>query len=102
MRSPPKRSADWEMLLNFNVILIGAGEVNFGSVEGPWNHSLRLERKLKDRLQIIALVDPDIDRAKSALESKSKGDQAASYVNARIVSTISEASNLFRGDKQPK
>ncbi|KIJ22963.1 hypothetical protein M422DRAFT_196495 [Sphaerobolus stellatus SS14] len=68
------------MLPNFNVILIGAGEVNFGSVEGPWNHV----RKLKDRLQIIALVDPDVDRAKFALESKSKGDQAASYVNALI------------------
>ncbi|KIJ48160.1 hypothetical protein M422DRAFT_162986 [Sphaerobolus stellatus SS14] len=89
------------MLPNFNVILIGAGEVNFGSVEGPWNHSLLLERKLKDRLQIIVLVDPDVDRAKSALESKSKGDKAASYVNALIASTTSEISNLFRGDKQP-
>lgn len=22
----------------FNVILVGAGEINFGSVEGAWNH----------------------------------------------------------------
>jgi hypothetical protein len=32
---------------NFNVVIIGAGGINFGSVEGgPWNHSFRLEHKV--------------------------------------------------------
>jgi hypothetical protein len=32
---------------NFNVVIIGAGGINFGSLEGgPWNHSFRLEHKV--------------------------------------------------------
>jgi hypothetical protein len=31
----------------FNVVIIGAGGINFGSIEGgPWNHSFRLEHKV--------------------------------------------------------
>jgi hypothetical protein len=31
----------------FNVVMIGAGGINFGSIEGgPWNHSFRLEHKV--------------------------------------------------------
>jgi hypothetical protein len=33
---------------NFNVVIIGAGGINFGSIEGgPWNHSFRLEHKVR-------------------------------------------------------
>jgi len=28
----------------FNVVLVGAGNIMFGSDEGPWNHSFRLEQ----------------------------------------------------------
>jgi hypothetical protein len=26
------------MLDTFNVLLLGAGPINFGTTEGPWNH----------------------------------------------------------------
>ena len=31
---------------DFRVVILGAGNINFGSDEGPWNHSFRLEHKL--------------------------------------------------------
>jgi len=40
---------------NFNVVIIGAGGINFGSVEGgPWNHSFRLEHKVSHSKGILA------------------------------------------------
>ena len=43
---------------NFNVVMIGAGGINFGSVEGgPWNHSFRLEHKVLRRTHIRGLKD---------------------------------------------
>ena len=29
---------------DFRVAIVGAGNINFGSDEGPWNHSFRLEQ----------------------------------------------------------
>ena len=28
----------------FKVVIVGAGGINFGTDEGPWNHSFRLEK----------------------------------------------------------
>ena len=30
--------------MQFRVAFVGAGQINFGTDEGPWNHSARLER----------------------------------------------------------
>ncbi|RSH92683.1 hypothetical protein EHS25_008128 [Saitozyma podzolica] len=54
----------------FNVLIIGAGNVNFGSAEGPWCHTTRLERKLGARLNVVGLVDPDVKRAAARLAEK--------------------------------
>lgn len=41
-KQPPPQPGE-----NFNVVIIGAGGINFGSLEGgPWNHSFRLEHKV--------------------------------------------------------
>lgn len=37
-QTPPAPGSD------FNVVIVGAGNINFGSDEGPWNHSFRLEQ----------------------------------------------------------
>lgn len=37
-QTPPAPGKD------FNVVIVGAGNINFGSDEGPWNHSFRLEQ----------------------------------------------------------
>ena len=45
----------------FNIVIIGAGGVNFGSAEGgPWNHSVRLERKVP--LSVRTAVDNSLVR----------------------------------------
>ncbi|OCH91615.1 hypothetical protein OBBRIDRAFT_818698 [Obba rivulosa] len=88
--------------MSFNVLLVGAGEINFGSVEGPWNHTLRLERKLSSRLRVIALVDPDTARAKSALEGKLASGAAPSYTRCRIFPTITEAAAGLSADERPR
>lgn len=50
--------------------MIGAGEINFGSPEGPWNHSARLETILETRLCVLSVVDPDVKRSKYQIEVK--------------------------------
>jgi len=44
---------------------VGAGQVNFGGGEGPWDHASRLE-KLFPRypLEIVGIADPDLERCK--------------------------------------
>lgn len=43
---------------NFNVVIIGAGGINFGSVEGgPWNHSFRLEHKVRTIFPFYLVLD---------------------------------------------
>ena len=41
---------------------VGAGGVSFGTKEGPWNHSVRLER-MPD-VKFTAIIDPDLALAK--------------------------------------
>lgn len=52
------------------VVFVGAGQINFGSPEGPWNHSFRLEHKLGPRLKVIALIDPVTENAENVLKKK--------------------------------
>ncbi|KAI0669146.1 putative oxidoreductase C terminal-domain-containing protein [Trametes maxima] len=74
-----------------NVLLIGAGEINFGSVEGPWNHTLRLEKILGSRLRVVALVDIDVSRAQAAIDAKLHSPVANSYVQCKAFTTVAEA-----------
>ena len=37
---PPRPGAD------VRLVIVGASQINFGSPEGPWNHSIRLELSL--------------------------------------------------------
>ncbi|KAF8902080.1 putative oxidoreductase C terminal-domain-containing protein [Gymnopilus junonius] len=75
---------------DFNVVFIGAGNIMFGSDEGPWNHSFRLEHKLGPRLKVVALVDPNVERAKSVLEKKCDSFVVSAYQNTRVFKTFEE------------
>jgi predicted dehydrogenase len=44
---------------------VGAGGVSFGTKEGPWNHSVRLERM--PNIRFTAVIDPNLDLAKVRL-----------------------------------
>ncbi|GAA6010159.1 hypothetical protein JCM10207_005644 [Rhodosporidiobolus poonsookiae] len=66
-----------------SVIFVGAGEINFGSPEGPWNHSLRLERRFGADLKVLGIIDPDQTRAAQQIELKNKAG-VAGYSSAVI------------------
>lgn len=86
----------------FNVLLIGAGEINFGSVEGAWNHTARLERKLGARLQVVGLVDPDQSKAEEQLSLKRKEIAAKAYEQTKCFKTVQEAAQQLSDSKQPR
>lgn len=52
------------------IAFIGAGNVNFGGGEGPWDHATRLE-KIKG-LRVVGVADPDLARAQAALRQRRK------------------------------
>ncbi|KAH7482135.1 hypothetical protein KRP22_009866 [Phytophthora ramorum] len=49
------------------VALVGAGAVNFGGAEGPWDHASRLE---KLGAVIVAVVDPLVARAQERVDTR--------------------------------
>lgn len=64
------------------VCFIGAGAVNFGGAEGPWDHSRRLE--LLGGVLIVAIVDPDTPKAEAVLQRKLNGSHSALYRECKI------------------
>lgn len=88
--------------MTFNVLLVGAGEINFGSVEGPWNHSRRLESKLGTSLRVVGLVDPDQSRAAAALAGKQASDAAPAYASCKTFSTVAEAAESLSNGLPPQ
>ncbi|KAF8311265.1 hypothetical protein DL93DRAFT_2083477 [Clavulina sp. PMI_390] len=85
----------------FNIAFIGAGNVIFGSNEGPWNHSLRLERKLKQRLRIVAIVDPDLKRASGVLDQKRSSNVELAYRHTKIFATPEDLASQMTLNNKP-
>ncbi|KZT26254.1 hypothetical protein NEOLEDRAFT_1132286 [Neolentinus lepideus HHB14362 ss-1] len=87
---------------NFNVLFIGAGNIMFGSPEGPWNHSFRLEHKLGPRLKVVALIDPNTERAAAVLEKKCASFVVSAYQNTRIFKTLDDFVKNMSPRDRPK
>jgi len=85
----------------FNIIMIGAGNIMFGSDEGPWNHSFRFEHKLQTRLRVVALVDPSIARSNAVLQQKRATFVELAYRDTVPVKTIDEFLEQMRPDQKP-
>ncbi|WVR07063.1 hypothetical protein IAU60_004102 [Kwoniella sp. DSM 27419] len=86
----------------FNVLLLGAGPINFGSTEGPWNHTKRLEQKLSSRLNIVGLIEQDTARAERVLTIKRADDNVKTgYERTRVFSSVKEASEVLQGSNAP-
>ena len=75
---PPRPGAD------VRLVIVGAGQINFGSPEGPWNHSIRLERKLGPRLHVVALIDPVRENAEKVLRQKRASSAMSSYRDTAV------------------
>ena len=70
------------------VIFIGAGAVNFGGAEGPWDHSKRLEQL--GGVHVVGIADPDLPKAHSVLQSKLSGPCADLYKGCVVMADYSE------------
>nr|XP_031862719.1 uncharacterized protein CI109_001731 [Kwoniella shandongensis]KAA5529791.1 hypothetical protein CI109_001731 [Kwoniella shandongensis] len=90
---PPEPGAD------FNVVMIGAGNIMFGSDEGPWNHSFRFEHKLGPRLKVTALIDPSTARAEKVLEGKRQSFVESAYKDTKVFKTIEDYHSFLHGSK---
>ncbi|PKI83637.1 hypothetical protein MVES1_002471 [Malassezia vespertilionis] len=85
----------------FRVIFLGASQINFGSPEGAWNHSARLEQKLGPRLRVTALVDPDAKRAQEVLDMKRKSIAAGAYKDTQIYPDLEDYVQSVTKDTYP-
>lgn len=56
------------------VALVGAGAVNFGGAEGPWDHASRLE---KLGAIIVAVVDPLTAKAQEKVDERRANNEYA-------------------------
>ncbi|PPR03522.1 hypothetical protein CVT24_007008 [Panaeolus cyanescens] len=74
----------------FNVVFVGAGNIMFGSDEGPWNHSFRFEHKLGPRLKVVALIDPSIERATAVLQKKCESFVVSAYQDTRVFKSFED------------
>jgi len=87
---------------DFNVVFVGAGNIMFGSDEGPWNHSFRFEHKLGPRLKVVALIDPAVERAKAVLQNKCETFVRSAYENTRVYKTLDEFVKDMTPDETPR
>ncbi|KAK9893495.1 hypothetical protein P389DRAFT_163812 [Cystobasidium minutum MCA 4210] len=81
-----------------NVLLIGAGEINFGSVEGSWNHSARLESIFGSRLNVLGIIDVDTTKAQLQLDTKIKAGKHG-YTQSKVWKSLDEALPDLRDQK---
>ncbi|KAL9715090.1 hypothetical protein Ac2012v2_001749 [Leucoagaricus gongylophorus] len=87
---------------DFKVVFIGAGNIMFGSDEGPWNHSFRLEHKLGRRLKVVALIDPAIERATSVLQKKCDSFVFSAYQDTRVYKTLEDFAKNMTPEQRPR
>ncbi|CAO1627216.1 unnamed protein product [Parajaminaea phylloscopi] len=94
-QTPPAPGSD------FNVVIVGAGNINFGSDEGPWNHSFRLEHKLGPRLKVVALIDPSAQRADAALSVKRNSFVLSAYKDTVVYPSFEDYVKNRPKDQSP-
>ncbi len=64
------------------IAFIGAGAVNFGGGEGPWDHATRLEKI--GGLRVVGVADPDTARAERVLAARRAGTAGRLYTQAKV------------------
>jgi len=64
-----------------SIAYIGAGGVNFGGAEGPWDHASRFESI--PGVRCVGVADVDLPRAEAALAARRAGPHADVYAGAR-------------------
>jgi predicted dehydrogenase len=66
-------------MISLRIAFIGAGQVNFGGGEGPWNHAKRLEeisnvnhqgKEVSVAINVVAIADPFVSFAEKVLQNQ--------------------------------
>ncbi|KAI9099270.1 putative oxidoreductase C terminal-domain-containing protein [Phlyctochytrium arcticum] len=83
------------------VAFFGAGGINFGSPEGPWNHSARLEKVLGKDLIVTALIDPVAENRAHVLQDKAQSPAASSYAATAQYDTLEQYLSDLRPELRP-
>lgn len=60
----------------------------FGTTEGPWNMTKRLEAKVGSRLSVDAIIEVDPPRAEAALHKKRDSASAKAYEKTIILPDV--------------
>ena len=70
---------------NVRIAFIGAGNVNFGGGEGPWDHASRLEKI--GGVEVVGVADVDLARAKARLAGRRNAiySRARPYADYRVM-----------------
>jgi len=79
---------------------VGAGGVNFGSPEGPWDHASRLENL--PNVTFTGIADPFVDFAKKQLEKRknnSNSQISSKWSNCVVVDSFKKLIGLEGGKK---
>ncbi|TNY19919.1 NAD binding dehydrogenase [Rhodotorula diobovata] len=85
----------------FNLVFVGAGNINFGSDEGPWDHSFRLENRLGPRLKVVAIIDPAEAVAKQRLDVKRSSFVEMAYRDTRICPSLEDFVSTMKEHERP-
>lgn len=75
---------------------IGAGGVNFGGAEGPWDHASRLEKI--GGIRVVGVADPDTARAQKVLAARRAGSAGAIYAEAKVFPDFRQLMDKARPD----
>ncbi|CAL4070016.1 unnamed protein product [Meganyctiphanes norvegica] len=75
---------------------VGAGAVNFGGAEGPWDHASRLEQI--PGVEVVGIADMDQDKAHKVLQARRAGQHAGIYSTCKIVSSVGELLSRCKPD----
>ncbi|ORX36612.1 putative oxidoreductase C terminal-domain-containing protein [Kockovaella imperatae] len=86
----------------FNVLILGAGRINFGSTEASWAHSLRLEKKLGPALNVVGLVDINVAYAEKIIASKRAIEGLVGYEHTKVFKTVADAEAGLSEEEMPK
>ena len=78
------------------VLFVGAGAVNFGGAEGPWDHSRRLETL--EGIKIVGIADPDYPKASAVLEEKRRCPHSSAYQECSVYRSCAEALDAAKPD----
>ena len=76
------------MVKELRVVFVGAGAINFGGAEGPWDHATRLEKLGGAR--VVALVEPHTSRAETVLNTRQTGPHADMYHGCKMYKSVAE------------